>query len=170
MGALLALIPVFSKLIEKIFPDKAEQDQAKLELQKALNEASSKVIEAQKDVITTEMNNGGFASQWRSYLMMICIAIVGYNWIIVSLLNAFLKPFGLPIESVPVPPELWTLVTVGLGGYLGKETMSAYSQAKYGPANDERFFSVLRQKIFKSGMTQDQVDVLEEALKQRDGN
>lgn len=166
MGALLALLPVLSSLIERIFPDKAEQDQAKIELQKALNEAEAKMAEAQKDVITTEMSQGGFASQWRSYLMIICIAIVGYNWILVSFLNAFLKPLGMPIDPVAVPTELWTLVTIGLGGYLGKETVSNFSQAKYG--NDKKFYDILRQKVFKSGMTQEQVDALQEALKERD--
>lgn len=166
----LALLPIFTTLIERLFPDKEKQDAAKLAMQQALNSAQAAQDAAKKDIITAEINSGSWASNWRAYLMMVCISIVGYNWIVVSLLNAVLAPLGTPITAVPVPPELWTLVTVGLGGYIGKETMTNYTQAKYGDVNDKKFFDVLRAKIFKSGMSQDQVEALEEALKARDGN
>lgn len=166
---LTALIPVLSTLIQRIFPDKAEQDKALLEMQQALNEAQAKMVDAQKNVITTEMNQKSFASNWRAYLMMICIAIVGYNWIVVSLLNAFLRPLGFPIDAVAVPPELWTLVTVGLGGYLGRETISTYSANKYGNVDDKKFYDILRQKVFTNGLSDQQVKDINAALKARDG-
>lgn len=170
MPWLTALIPIFSTLIQRIIPDKAEQDKAMLEMQQALNEAQAKMTDAQKDVITTEMNQKSIASNWRAYLMMICIAIVGYNWIVVSLLNAFLKPLGFPIDAVAVPPELWTLVTVGLGGYLGRETISTYSANKYGTIDDKKFYDILRQKVFTNGLTEQQVKDINAALKARDGD
>lgn len=176
MNFLTLLLPVFNTLIDKIFTSKSDRDQAMLEMQRALNEANQELYKAQaveneakKEIITTEISQGSWASNWRAYLMMVCISIVAYNWIIVSLFNAVLSPLGCPIMAVPVPPELWTLVTVGLGGYIGKETISTYSHNKYGPTNDKKFFDVLRSKIFKSGMTQEQVDALEQALKARDG-
>lgn len=169
MGAFLALIPLFSTLIDRIFPDKEKADEAKIEMQRALNEANSKIIESQKDIITTEIGTGGWASQWRAYLMMCCTALIAFNWLVAPLLNAFLRLFGAEIITTPIPTEAWTLVTIGIGGYVGKETMGIYTQAKYG-TDDKRFFDILRQKIFKSGMSQDQVDALQEALKARDGN
>ncbi len=176
MGFLTLLLPVFSTLIARIFPDPEKQAEANIELQKALNEAQAEAYKAQaiqdqgkQDIITTEMSKESWAANWRAYLMMICISIVGYNWVLVSLLNSFLGPFGYPIVSVPVPPELWTLVTIGLGGYIGKETMTNYTQAKYGQLDDTKFFDVLRKKIFKSGMTKEQVDAIEEALRAREG-
>ncbi len=175
MNFITLLAPIFGTLIERLFPDKAKQDEAKIAMQQALNEAQIEADKAQAirdtakaGIITAEINAGGWASNWRAYLMMVCIAIVGYNWIVVSLLNAFLTHWGAPIHAVDVPTELWTLITIGLGGYIGKETMTNYTQAKYGPVNDAKFFDVLRAKVFKSGMTQEQVAALEEALKVRD--
>lgn len=172
------LAPIFQTLVERIFPDKEKQDAANLAIQQALNQAQAESDKAyadqmasQKDVIVAETNSQSWAARnWRPYLMMMCIAIVGYNWILVGLLNALLSFAHTSIVAVAIPPELWTLVTVGLGGYIGKETISTYSQAKYGPANDKAFFDTLRQKVFKSGMTQSQVDAIEDALKARDNN
>src|SRR5687768_15876286 len=95
------LKPIFSDLIKRIFPDPQQQAEAEAKIQELLiqgqieaNKLDTTLIESKKDVITTEMNQGGWASQWRSYLMMVCISIVGYNWILVSFLNAFLRPLG----------------------------------------------------------------------------
>lgn len=166
-----ALLPILSSLIDKLFPDPEKAAAAKLELQVELDKAAADMATSQKEVITTEISSGSWASNWRAYLMMICISVVGYNWIIVSLLNAFLVPLGVPIVAVPVPPELWTVVGIGLGGYLGKETISNYSENKYnGTVDDKKFFDVLHAKLFKSGMTQEQVSILSEALKARDGD
>lgn len=175
MAAILALLaPIFSDLIKRIFPDPTKQAEAQQQMQQLLNqaqiEANKKEMalnENKKDIITTEMNVGKWAGQWRSYLMMVCIAIVGYNWIVVSLLNAFLKPLGLPIEALSVPPELWTLVTVGLGGYIGKETMQSYSDSRVQKAKiennaiDEKILAnKLRETLFPNGMTQAQWDAI----------
>lgn len=182
-SALIGLLsPIFRDLIKRIFPDPEKQAKAQIELQKLLSEAQAEAYkaeavenEAKKEIIITEIQSN-WAGQWRAYLMMICIAIVGYNWIIVSLLNAFLSPLGCPITPVPVPPELWTLVTVGLGGYIGKETMQTYSNNKLeqvkvtAQSNDEAFFDKLRKTLFKQGLTQEQVQVFNEALKARDGD
>lgn len=168
--------PIFTDLVKRIWPDPEKQAEAQAELQKLLNEAQieaskadAAAMEAKKDVITTEMQQGGWASQWRSYLMMVCISIVAYNWILVSFLNAFLKPLGVPIDAVAVPPELWTLVTVGLGGYLTKESINVYSQSRVdrakaeNPINEDVLAQELRRTLFKNGMSQAQWDAIRNA-------
>lgn len=164
----LALIPIFTTIFERLFPDKEKAAEAALAMQQALYAAQAESDKAKRDIIVTELNSGSIASNWRAYLMLVCISIVGYNWMVVSLLNAFLAPLGCPITAIPVPTELWTLVSIGLGGYLGKETISSYSNAKYGAGNNEKFYDILRQKIFKSGLSQEQVTAIEDALKARD--
>ena len=176
-AAILSLLaPIFSNLITRIFPDPEKQAEAQIALQKLLGEAQIEAykadaiaMEAKKEVIVTEMAQSGWASQWRSYLMMVCISIVAYNWVIVSFLNAFLRPLGVPIDIIGVPPELWTLVTVGLGGYLTKETMNNYSQGKVETAkaqnpapviNEEMLARALRKNLFKDGMTTEQWEAI----------
>jgi hypothetical protein len=173
-GAILGLLsPIFSDLIKRIFPDPEKQAEAEarfqelaLQAQQEADKVEEATIDAKKEIITTEMGQGGWASQWRAYLMMICVSVVAYNWIIVSFLNAFLKPMGLPISAEAVPPELWTLVTIGLGGYYTKEAVSIHSQGKVDTAkanntsssviDEDKLAKALRKNLFTSGMTEAQ--------------
>jgi len=181
--AILGLLsPIFSDLIKRIFPDPEKQAEAEAKMQELLlqsqieaNKLDTTLIEGKKDVIVAEMNQGGWASQWRSYLMMTCISIVAYNWVIVSFLNAFLRPLGVPIEAVAVPPELWTLVTVGLGGYLTKETVNTYQQGRVEKAkvenppayiDEDALAKALRKNLFKEGMTQPQWEAIVKSAKE----
>lgn len=181
-SAILGLLaPIFTNLIQRIFPDPEKQAEAQIELQKLLSNAQIEAdkadeaeLENKKDVITAEMSQGGWASQWRSYLMIVCISIVAYNWVVVSLLNSILKPLGIPITPEAVPPELWTLVTVGLGGYLTKETVSNYSQGRVDKAvaensapiiDEDKLAKALRSNIFKDGMTEAQWQAIIKATK-----
>lgn len=181
-AAILGLLaPIFTDLIKRIFPDKEKQAEAEQKMQELLMQAQAEsykfeaqVIESKKEVITAEMAQGGWASQWRSYLMMTCISIVAYNWVIVSFLNAFLRPLGIPIDPVAVPPELWTLVTVGLGGYLTKETVNTYQQGKVEKAkaenppayiDEDALAKALRKNLFTDGMTQKQWDAIVKSAK-----
>lgn len=174
MNFLTLLLPLFSNIIEKIFPDPVKAAEAQAEMRKLINEAQIEASKAEaikdtnkKEIITAEINQGGTGS-WRANLMMICIYIVGFDWIVAPTLNAFLAPLGYPIMALPVPTELWTLVTVGLGGYLGKESISNYTANKYAAPNDKAFFDKLRKDIFIHGMTDKQVDSLNEALAERE--
>lgn len=172
MGAILALIPsllpIFQKIIASIFPDKEKQDQAMIQIQQALNEAQAKLVEASKDVVITEMNQGGILSKWRAILMTACTALLIFDWMLVPVLNCLLKLLGTGIDAVPVPSEVWYVLQIGLGGYVGERMIEKHSNAKYG--NDAKFFQILRSKMFKNGLTEDQVNVINEALKARDEN
>lgn len=165
LSILSLLSPIFGTLVDRLFPDKVKADEAKLAIQQELNKAAAiqaqaeaQQIQAQSEVIKAEVNSDSWAAKnWRPYMMLVCVAIVANNWILSPLLNAV----GLHIIPTPIPPELWTLVTVGLGGYIGKETISKYSENKY-KFNDDRYFQVVK-KLFPNGMTQQQVDILNEA-------
>lgn len=176
MEFLTLLLPVFSTLITRLFPDKDKQEATMLALQQALNEAQIEADKAQaeqdsskKDIITAEIDQNSWSGNWRAYLMLMCTAMIGFYWIGVPLLNLLLTPLGVAVHPFAVPDAAWTMATVGLGGYIGKETLGQYTTAKYGPANDEIFFDVLKQKVFKAGMTKDQIQAFEDALKARDG-
>ncbi len=179
-AAIIGLLsPIFMDFIKRMFPDPEKQAEAQIELQKLLGaaqieayKADAVAMEAKKEVITTEMNQGGWAGQWRSYLMMGCIAMLLNHWLVTPFLNAILIPLGFPIAPTPLPPEFWTLLTVGLGGYLTKETMNVYSQGKVNKAvaenpvpviDEDVLASALRKKLFKDGFTQAQWDAIVQA-------
>ncbi len=165
----MALLPIFNTLIDRIFPDKEKQDAAKLELQKATNdavaqqlEAQSKQIQSQADVVKAEVQSESYAARnWRPHLMYMIMILLLNNYLISPILVAF----GVPIIVAPIPPDMWTLLTIGVGGYVvgksGEKMVSSYSDAKF---NNTAFFSVLKNKMFKQGMTQAQVDVFNQAV------
>lgn len=152
----LALLPIFSSLIDRIFPDKAKQDEAKIELQKALNEAAAQEIQAKKEIITAEISQGGWASQWRAYLMLSCSLMIVCNWLLVPLLNALLAWTGFHMQALAIPTEAWTLMSIGLGGYVGERTVEKYSANKYQGSNKALFDAV--RKIKGAPLTQDDVE------------
>lgn len=174
------LSPMFSDLIKRIFPDPEKQAEAEARMQELLLNAQVEAdkmettrIESQKDVITTEINSG-WAGNWRAYIMLACTAMLVNSWIITPLLNAFLTPLGCPIIPVPIPPEAWTFITVGLGGYLGKETMATYSNGKVEKAkaentpaiiDEDALAKALRKNLFPQGMTQPQWDAILKSTK-----
>lgn len=161
MGALLAIIPallpIFQKIIGNIFPDKEKQDQALIQIQQALNEAQAKMIDASKEVVVTEMNQGGILSKWRALLMTACTALLIFNWLLAPLLNCLLKLVGTGIEEVPIPPEVWVIIQIGLGGYVGEKMINIHSTAKYG--NDKVLFDTVRE-IKGQPLTQQDVDLI----------
>lgn len=163
------LIPIFSALIERLFPDKAKQIEANVELQKVINEAQAQQarseadrIESQSKVIVAEASSQSYAARnWRPHLMYTLMLIVGYNFIAMPIL----KIFAVALPVIPLPSELWTLLSIGLGGYIGKDMVGHYSDAKF---NDKKYFDTIK-KLFPKGLTPQQVEVLnsakDEALK-----
>lgn len=69
------------------------------------------LVEAQMSVIKSEYEHGSWLSRsWRPLTMLAFVTIVLYA--------KFLGPM-FDLRVVPLDPELWTLIKVGLGGYIG---------------------------------------------------
>ena len=68
------------------------------------------MVTAQSAVIVAEAKAGGITAKWRPYTMLAFAGILIYSF--------FLGPmFGLTV--VAIPPQLWSLLTLGIGGYVG---------------------------------------------------
>jgi hypothetical protein len=126
-----ALIPIFSSLIERFFPDPVQAAQAKLQMQQALNQAQSDKDKATADemnaagnVITTEMKGQNvLLANWRAILMLLIVAMIANQWIISPILIPILGFFHISYSVPTFPSEAWAMLTVGIGGYLGKEAV-----------------------------------------------
>ena len=113
------------KIIDKAVPDKDK----KIELTHALAEVriqfESKVLEyelklmqTRASIITAEASGETYIQKaWRPWTMVMFGAIIAYNAVFVPI-------FNLPPSSMEgVPPEMWNLLTVGIGGYMGFRTI-----------------------------------------------
>src|SRR5688500_15621557 len=182
-AAILGLIaPIFSDLIKRIFPDPEKQAEAQARMQELLlnaqieaNRADAVENESKKEIITTEMNQNTWFSDWRAKLMTMCTVMIGFNWIIVPSLNSLLYFFETQITTNAIPAEAWLLLNVGLGGYIGEKTMATYQQGKVdrakaeNPINEDVLAAELRKTLFKSGMTQAQWEAIRNAADKANG-
>ena len=83
-------------------------------------QAMLKIAEMQRDVIVAEAKSEHWmTSIWRPVLMLTCVTILANNWIIAPYVSAI---FGVDI-ALPIPPEMWKLLYMGVGGYIGGRTV-----------------------------------------------
>jgi hypothetical protein len=77
------------------------------------------MVQAQQTVIVAEANAGGIAAKWRPITMLSFVAIIICHYVIFPMI-AVMFPAAAPVFAAMVlPPEMWVLIQVGLGGYAG---------------------------------------------------
>ena len=105
-----AALDLGGKLIDRLFPDKAKRDMAKIALLDMQQNGDLQVITAQAGVITAEAQGDSWLQRnWRPLIMLMFGVIIGNNYLIVPL-------FGTP--SADIPPDMWDLLKLGLTGYI----------------------------------------------------
>ncbi|GAA6184858.1 MULTISPECIES: 3TM-type holin [Alteromonadaceae] len=86
-----------------------------IELEHKVLEYETKVLQAQQAVIVAEAQGKSWIQRnWRPVLMMVIIFIVANNYILFPYLNLFTDK----VAMLELPEELFTLLTVGVGGYV----------------------------------------------------
>lgn len=123
IGALIpVLAPILGDVVKRILPedkDKAAEIERELSMQLMMNSAS--VEKAAADVILAEAKSDSWlASSWRPILMLVITAIVAWNFLFAPLIElavTLTTNDQIPL-SIDLPSELWTLLTVGVGGYV----------------------------------------------------
>lgn len=125
-----ALIAPVSKVFEKaldvvdeLVEDKDLANQIKAKLQTRMLELAHTelitVIENQAKIIMAEAQGGWLQRNWRPFLMIICIIIIGNNYILFPYLSAFTDK----VHILELPKGLWALLNLGVGGYIGARTV-----------------------------------------------
>lgn len=149
------LIAPLTTLIERIFPDKAQQDKAKAEMMAIVAQADAEAYKAKGKIIEAEAKGESWMQRnWRPLLMMTFIVIIINNYILMP----YLLSMGVQIVSLPLPPEMWNLLTVGIGGYI----VGRSGEKIYKSVNEKKFYDSLRSQV--GGLDQAQVDALNRAL------
>lgn len=69
---------------------------------------------AAQNIIVTEAKGNWLQRSWRPLLMMEIVFIVGFNFILVPIL----RMFEMVITPLDLPGQLWTLMEIGVGGYI----------------------------------------------------
>jgi len=110
-----AAFDVGGKLIDRLWPDPDQRDQAKLKLMElqqsgalAQLAAETELSKGAADIIKTEAAGGFLASSWRPITMLIFVGLIVARW------------FGLAAPNLQEAEylKLWDIVQLGLGGYV----------------------------------------------------
>jgi hypothetical protein len=84
-----------------------------------LEKLNTEVIKQQSSVIVAEAQSGSWITRsWRPILMCVFGGIIVYDLVIVPLA-------GLPVvgDTKVVPAEIWNLLKIGIGGYIGGRSL-----------------------------------------------
>jgi hypothetical protein len=80
----------------------------------------SERLNAQRDIIVAEAKGESWLQRnWRPLSMMVFVTIIANNFIFVP----YAKSFGMDVPMLAIPDGMWTLLTVGIGGYIGGRTV-----------------------------------------------
>lgn len=75
----------------------------------------------QAEVITSESKSESWlARNWRPILMLVFTYIIAHNYVIAPLFH---------VQSVPIPPDMWELIRIGMGGYIVGRTAEKIAPA-----------------------------------------
>jgi len=95
---------------------KAALEQRAKDLESKAMDARSKLNEAQRDIIVAEAKGESWLQRnWRPLLMSIFGIIIANNYILNPYLSAM---FDVDI-MLDIPPDMWQLLKIGIGGYIG---------------------------------------------------
>lgn len=100
--------------------DKAALQQKALDLEAMTKQASTELSQMQTNIIIAEAKSQSWlARNWRPLLMLIAMVIVANNYIIYPYLSMFTTKAAI----LTLPPDLWGLLKIGVGGYVVGRTV-----------------------------------------------
>ena len=115
MIALDAILGIGGKLIDKLIPDPAAKDAARLELLKLQQSGELEAMTAQTEINKVEAASSSiFVSGWRPAIGWVCALAMCYQYLVRPFLSAF-----YPVLVFPgLDENLWQLMMgmLGLGG------------------------------------------------------
>ena len=113
LSAIAPIAKILFNTIDKAVEDKDLANRLKADLQTQLLQSHTEELKAAASIIEAEAKSGWYVSGWRPTLMYVLIFILVWNYI--------LGPISLIIFKSQItfslPGDVWTLLTVGVGGY-----------------------------------------------------
>ncbi len=124
--SILGVIPIVGSLLENVLgiidkavPDKDLAGKLKHEVQLSLLEKDYSVIEKELSerarVIVSEATGQSWIQRnWRPITMLVFVYIIAHNYIFAPVLRMFFPQ----MVSLEIPPDMWDLLKLGIGGYI----------------------------------------------------
>ena len=133
IGALLPVLsPILGDVVKRVLPeDKDKRAEIEREINMAMLNNSSAIEQAASNIILAEAKSESWlASSWRPLLMTVITCIIAWNFLIANLLELAIELFTgnkIPL-AIDLPKELWNLLMIGVGGYVGGRSLEKVSK------------------------------------------
>lgn len=122
-----AIKPV-TDLIDKLHTSAEEKLKLQIELEQAQQVMQKEILDheaqseqAAKEVILAEANGKSWMQRnWRPSTMFCFVAILAYNYIVMPIFSGI---WPNSFKVLEFPDQFWTLLIVGIGGYLGARSL-----------------------------------------------
>jgi hypothetical protein len=124
LNFITTLVGSLFSVVDKVVENEAERQKLKTKIQELVLSNQLKELESAAKIIVAEAQGHSWLQRnWRPLLMITIVAIIANNYLLVPYMNAL---FGTGI-MLDLPQELWTLMTVGVGGYVGGRSLEKIS-------------------------------------------
>lgn len=115
-----ALVPALGTLIDRLIPDKAEAERARLEMEAALVNAANQAALAQVEVNKIEAaHNSVFVAGWRPSIGWVCAAGLAWAFVAAPVASWGLVVFGIKAELPDIQTDYLlelVIAMLGMGG------------------------------------------------------
>ena len=116
-----------TKFVDEVFTSDEERQAAKIKLEQIRKESiekaidfNSNLIDKQAAVLKNETSGNWLQRSWRPILMLCFGFIILYQYFLVHILRSI---FGDSIPEFEIPGEFWTLLQIGIGGYVAARSI-----------------------------------------------
>lgn len=121
-GIISGLSPVLGNVAERYFDNKDDKEAFKnaVELEIIKNQKSFDDL-AGNIVLAEAKSEHWLTASWRPFTMVLFALVIAINILVIPyIVIPLLWMFGVPVpEFMEIPDQVWTLITIGLSGYVG---------------------------------------------------
>tara|TARA_R110000851_G_C12884368_1_gene546403 strand:- start:58 stop:456 length:399 start_codon:yes stop_codon:yes gene_type:complete len=109
------MISSVTGLASKFIADKDLKEKLESAIKEKMLVHQSQYISYQRDIITAEAKSqSSLARNWRPITMLVFVLIILNNYLIYP----YIQLFGGTAVQLPIPPDMWDLLKLGIGGYI----------------------------------------------------
>jgi len=114
LNIIAPLAKILFNTVDKAILDKDQAEKLEAQLNTQLLQSGTEELKAAASIVEAEAKSNWFVAGWRPTLMYVLIFILIWNYI----LGPLLKLFTGTIITFELPGDVWTLLQIGLGGYV----------------------------------------------------
>ena len=109
------MISSVTGLASKFIADKDLKTKLESAIKEKMLEHEVQFVSYQRDIITAEAKSqSSLARNWRPITMLVFVLIILNNYLIYP----YIQLFGGTAVQLPIPPDMWDLLKLGIGGYI----------------------------------------------------